>query len=448
MPGDPREVATELAQLVPAAEVDEGPRDAVAGVLPTLHVRPTSVSELQQIVGWACDQDMAVAATGGGTKLGIGNPPSRLDLLIDMSALDEVVDYDREDLVLTAQAGITIQKVQSLVREDSLVLPMDPPSAHRATMGGVMVCADHGPRRRHYGGVRDLVLGLKVVFPDGSLGTFGGSTLKNVAGYDVGKLLVGSLGSVGIVAQITVRLLPAPACEDLLLAALPSLESGGRVAAGVLDSPLLPLSLALVSPECASLLDLGKQLSITAGSYLMLVALEGHPAAVERQARDISRICEEGGSATAARRASEIGVPPSEVWESSATLRDRMLARDAHAGFRCTVPLALVSELAFAVEGHAQATSVEASYTMDCGTGYLEAYAAGEGSALRTFAEGVRADAERRGGALTVLDGWSELGGEFDAWGTPRSDYGLMRAVKQKYDPKGIMNPGRFIGGL
>jgi glycolate oxidase FAD binding subunit len=420
-----------------------------------------------------------MAALGGRTKLGIGNPPSRLDLVLDMSAMNSITKYDPEDLVLTAQAGVTIQRVQSMVREDSLVLPLDPQSGDRATMGGVIACADHGPRRRHYGGLRDLVLGLKVVLPDGSLASFGGQTLKNVAGYDVGKLLIGSLGTIGVIAEVTVRLLPLPACEELLLIMLPGLELGHRLVARILGSPLLPSSLEFMSPACAGLMGLDGHVSSVESTYLMLIGVEGHSAAVERQVRDIHTFCAElnSGKTTAldadhlargtpgsapeialaagvqeemveSHRASEVGLPPREGWEAFAKLRDKALGNGSCAGVRCTVPLALVWDLAAAVEAHSRANSVAASYTMSCGTGYLEAYASGSPAGLRTFAEGLRAEAEKRGGAMSVLDGWSALGGDFDAWGGRRTDYGLIRAVKQKFDPGGIMNPGRFVGGL
>ncbi len=444
-----------------------------------MSVRPTTVRELEQIVEWASRRGMAMAALGGGTKLGIGNPPSRLDLVLDMSAMNSVTEYDPEDLVLTAQAGATIQHLQSMVHEDSLVLPLDPQSGDRATIGGVIASADHGPRRRQYGGLRDLILGLKVVLPDGSLAIFGGRTLKNVAGYDVGKLLIGSLGTIGVIAEVSVRLLPLPACEELLLIMLPDLEMGRLLVARILESPLLPSSLELMSPACARLLGLDRHSPAPDGTYLMLIALEGHPAAVERQVRDISSFCAElnlgkttapdadrpargtlgsapemagvagaQGEMVKPLRASEVGLPPREGWKTFTRLREKALGSGSGVGFRCTVPLGLIWELAAAVEEHSRASGVEASYTASCGTGYVEAYASGSPASLRTFAEGLRAEAEKRGGAMSVLDGWSALGGDFDAWGGRRTDYGLIQAVKQKFDPGGIMNPGRFVGGL
>lgn len=437
--------------LVPASTVEASPGATVAGVVPAVRVRPNTIGDIEAIVGWASKRGMAMAALGGRTKLGIGNPPSRLDVVLDMGAMDSMVEYDADDLVLTAQAGATIQRLRSVVGRDHLVLPLDPRSGDRATIGGVIACADHGPRRRQYGGLRDVVLGLKVVLPDGSLANFGGRTLKNVAGYDAGKLFVGSLGSIGVIVEATVRLLPLPIKEELLLVTLPGLETSHRLVAGILGSPLLPSSLEFMSPGCAALLGLDRRFALPDGAYLMLIALEGHAAAVERQVRDICLFCDEESSETemiATIRASEAGSPPNEVWDAFAGLREKALGGSSCVGVRCTVPLARSWDLAGGAEEHARVNDVAASYAMSCGTGYLEAYAAGLPTNLRTFAAGLRADAERLGGAMSVLDGWSALGKEFDAWGSPRTDFELMQAVKRRYDPGGIMNPGRFVGGL
>jgi glycolate dehydrogenase FAD-binding subunit len=438
----------ELTTLLPGTEARGRPQTDVAGVSALVEVRPTSLGELEQTVRWASGRSLALAALGGTTKLGVGNPPSRLDLLLDVSGLDSVIEYDPQDLVLTAQAGVTVQQVQTLVGKDSLVLPLDPQSPERATLGGVIACADHGPRRRQYGGLRDVVLGLKAVLADGSLVSFGGRTLKNVAGYDVGKVFIGSLGTIGVIAETTVRLLPRPAAEELLLIPLARLISARRLATRILASPLLPSSLELMSPRCAELLHLERSPSSGSG-YLMIIGVEGHAAAVERQVRDVVAFCAGLDSEeTTACPVSDLAMAPADVWAAFSQIRQRALADGSFAGFRCSVPLVPSWDVAQAVEEHAGVNDVEASYRLGCGTGHLEVYATGTPVGLRTFAEGVRSEAERLGGALSVLDGWSALGREFDAWGTSRGEYRLMQAVKQRFDPEGIMNPGRFVGGL
>ena len=428
--------------------MDGKPQTDIAGVAPAVRVTPTTVRELQDIVGWASKRRLAIAALGGGTTLGVGNPPSRLDLVIDTGRLSSIIDYDAEDLVLTAQAGATIHRLRSMVRRDSLVTPLDPRSSDRATIGGVIACAEHGPRRRHYGGLRDLVLGMKVVLPDGGLANFGGRVLKNVAGYDMGKLFIGSIGTIGIIAEASVRLLPSAASEELLLVPVAGLEEGRRLVTKILESVLLPSALELLSPGCAGLLGLDRRVASPESPYLMLIALEGHSAAVERELRDISAFCAESSPGLEARRASGIGLAPDDCWESFGGLRAGARSEGYPVALRATAPLACVWDVATAVEEYSRANSIASAYTMSCGTGYLEAYAAGSPADLRTYALAVRSRAEDLEGAVTVLDGWSELGREFDAWGARRTDYALIQAVKQKYDPEGIMNPGRFVGGL
>ncbi len=480
MPPSFGDFLAELKVLVPGVTVEEDPQIKVAGVVPAVRVSPTTVRELEQIVGWASRHGMAMAALGGGTKLGIGNPPPRLDLVLDMSAMNSIIECDPENLVLTAQAGVTIQHVQWMARKDSVVLPLDPQSRDRATLGGVIASADHGPRRGQYGGLRDLVLGMKVVLPDGSLAHFGGRTLKNVAGYDVGKLFIGSIGTIGVIAEATVRLLPLPVCEELLLVTVPGLEHGRRLVTKILESVLIPSTLEFLSPACAGFLGLDQYLRSSGTESLLLVALEGHPAAVERHVGDISGYCAElnsvptallGGTGGIApgvessvrmvarpawsqagvvesRRASEIGLAPDGCWDTFAELRGKALGNGYHVGLRCTVPLARAWDLAFAADEHSRANDVAISYRMSCGSGSLEVHARGSSTGLRAFARELRTDAENREGAVTVLDGWSELGPQFDAWGAHRTDFGLIKAVKEKFDPQGIMNPGRYVGGL
>jgi glycolate oxidase FAD binding subunit len=438
----------ELAALVPRATVDGRPQTDIAGVAPAVRVTPTTVRELEDIVGWASKRRMAMAALGGGTTLGVGNPPSRLDLVIDTGRLNSVVDYDAEDLVLTAQAGTTVHQLRSMVRRDSLVMPLDPRSSDRATLGGVIACADHGPKRRQYGGLRDLVLGLKVVLPDGGLANFGGRVLKNVAGYDVGKLFIGSIGTIGIIAEATVRLLPSAAREELLLVPVAGLEEGRRLVTKILESVLIPSALEFLSPGCVGLLGLDRRIASPESPYLLLIALEGHSAAVEREVRDISALCAEVSPGLEARRASEIGLAPDDCWASFGGIRARARGEGFPLGLRATAPLARVWDVATAVEEYSRANGIASAYTMSCGTGYLEVYAAGSAADLRTYAQAVRSRAEALEGAVTVLDGWSELGREFDAWGARRTDYALIQTVKRKYDPEGLMNPGRFVGGL
>ena len=189
----------------------------VAGVQPSVCVTPRSIKEVSLVVAEARRLGLVVAPTGGGSKLSLGNRPRAIDLLLDLSRLDEVVEYDPENLVLTAQAGSSMRSLQSRVAEHHLVIPVDPAMPDCASLGGVLATNDHGPRRLRYGSLRDVVLGMSVVLANGDLIKCGGRTIKNVSGYDLTKLFIGSLGALGVIVQATLRLLPAPAAEGLLL---------------------------------------------------------------------------------------------------------------------------------------------------------------------------------------------------------------------------------------
>lgn len=433
-------------RVVPAPRLVEGPMPDIAGVTPAARAAPAGVEELRDIVAWAEATGKTLAPVGAGTKLEVGNPPSRLDLAIDLTGLARVIDYDPENLVITAQAGARIGGLRSLVRADSLVLPLDPNCGPEATIGGVLSCADHGPRRLQYGSLRDLALGLRAVLPDSSLVRWGGQTLKNVAGYDFGKLFIGSLGSIGVVTEVTVRLLPQPGHEELLLLPV-DLESGRRLALQILSSPLRPSALELLSPLGVRALGL-QEISPSANDRLMLVGLEGPIAAVERQVRDIGVLSLGVTPGRSPFVASEAGLDPAQVWGTFPALRQTSASQRPAIGLRCTVPVASGWEAAAAAEALSRTHAVRVAYSLSCGSGYLEVHAVGEAANLREFTRALRSEAERLGGAASVLQGWAALGPDFDAWGSRRSDYPLMRRMKQTFDPHGIMNPGRFVGGL
>ena len=190
---------------------------SVAGIEPRIEATPHTIDEAARVMARAAEAGAAIVPCGGGSKLALGNPPSRVDLLLRTSALDRTVEYDAENLVITVEAGATIDGVQSRVAGDGLFLPVDPALPWRATIGGVLACNVHGPKRLSYGSLRDLLLGMKVVLTDGEIVRFGGRTIKNVSGYDLSKLFIGSLGTLGVIVEATFRLMPVAAREQVAL---------------------------------------------------------------------------------------------------------------------------------------------------------------------------------------------------------------------------------------
>ena len=203
---------------------------AVDGVVPRMVVSPGSVAEVQSVVRAAADQGATMVPRGSGSKMGLGCPPTSADVLLSLGRLNAVVEYDVANLTLVCQAGVRVETLQQKVFANRQLLPLDPPFTNQATVGGVVATNSSGPRRLAYGSARDLVLGMKVVSSTGDLLSAGGKTVKNVAGYDLDKLFIGSLGTLGIIVEVAFRLLPMPQQRATTTGGLPRL--GARAGDG------------------------------------------------------------------------------------------------------------------------------------------------------------------------------------------------------------------------
>src|SRR4051812_19055169 len=190
-----------------ADRVDDGPRP-IAGRTPSLTARPGSVAELVDVLRDTATSHPAVTVIGEGTKQHLGNPPSDLDLAIDTRGLSGVVEYNPGDLVIRVRAGTSTGQLRDVVAEHGQQLALD--FGDHETVGGVVAANLGGPRRRRYGAVRDLLIGVRFVLADGRVAQSGGRVVKNVAGYDLGKLMTGSLGTLAVLAELTFRLHPGP----------------------------------------------------------------------------------------------------------------------------------------------------------------------------------------------------------------------------------------------
>src|SRR5262249_7821397 len=179
--------------------------------------QPTSIAELGQIVRDAAAQGQAVFPLGGRTMLGLGYPPSKPGIGLDLRGLDQVIDYPARDMTITVQAGITMAKLQALLATENQQLPIDVPLPEQATLGGAIAVNASGPRRYGYGTLRDYVIGISFINDEGHEVKAGGRVVKNVAGYDLMKLHIGALGTLGIVTQVTLKLRPLPAARASLI---------------------------------------------------------------------------------------------------------------------------------------------------------------------------------------------------------------------------------------
>jgi glycolate oxidase FAD binding subunit len=405
-------------QYVRAAAAEE----AVAGRQPQLVIEPGSEQELAKVLKLANDANLAVIPRGGGTKLAWGNPPQGAHVVLSTLRLHAVIEHAWSDLTVTVEAGCTMKQLRETLAEHGQRLALDPLWPSRATVGGVLSTNDSGALRLRFGSLRDLIIGVTLALPDGTVAKSGGKVVKNVAGYDLPKLVTGALGTLGVITQATFRLHPLPkesrtiSClahnaheaQRLLLAIQSSKLAHSAAQVRFIES-MPPQIDVLFEATQAGLTAQVEQLKSILAPFAMI-----DPGPVVWKAREelyAAAKDNESGSALA-----KISVLPAQLSEAFEVL----VAITANRA-RCNAVV--------------QATGI--------GSIYLEALPTALADVLKTL----RRKLEQMGGSVMIAHHPSAMPA-LDAWGDPGDTLPLMRAVKQQFDSKYTLNPGRFVGAL
>jgi glycolate oxidase FAD binding subunit len=428
---------------------DHGPF-TVDGVLPALVVRPGTQEEVAAVVAACHATGASMVPWGGGTAMGLGNCPASADVVLLLDRLDRVVAFDPANLCVTVEAGMRLGALQTLLARNREVLPIDPPAEARVTLGGLVAANQSGPGRLRYGTVRDWLLGLRVVLPDGEMIHCGGKVIKNVSGYDMNKLFIRSLGTLGIITEVTVKLLPMPEQRAGVVGLFPDLPLALAAVAQVLASFLLPESLDLLDPAAVRLVAPSLGLDAAPGAFALAVAVAGSPETVARQTRELLELFAAGG-------ASATALPADRTAQAWATLRNvfDLLPTAGPAPILCriTVPIARVGELVADARWLGETRGLNPTVLAHAGSGvvwvsYQPGPGSPEGKALAEALEGLRQQAVAADGALVLQSAPADLKQWLDAWGDPGAGLGVMRRIKQQFDPRGLCSPGRFVGRL
>ncbi|MGR6966363.1 FAD-binding oxidoreductase [Geodermatophilus sp. URMC 61] len=384
-----------------------GADDAVGGVVPREVVRPTTVDQVADVLRAAAADGRTVVPVGGRSKLTWAPPPESCDLLLDLTGLDRIVEHVAGDLTVVAEAGVRLADLQAQVGRAGQLLALDPPE-DGATLGGVVSANASGPRRLRYGTTRDLLIGIAVVLADGTVAHAGGKVVKNVAGYDLGKVFAGAHGTLGVVVSTTWRLHPVPPARRVVTLELPDAAAAGPLSIALARSTLTPSAVELIGR--------------TDGSARLVVLFESIAESVEGQARAAVALL--GGGEESEDLPEDFGRRPGGA--------DDVLLRLAYAPASLSAVLGALPA-GTAVAAHA-ATGV--SYA---------AVAAGE--AVEVLPR-LRAALAPHDGTAVVLRAPDAVRGRLDHWGPIGDSLDLMRRVKERFDPERRMSPGRFVGGL
>ena len=405
-----------IAKRAPRAKRGAANGSFALGTLqPSRIVEPADAQETAAALRAAADAGEAVVVFGGGTLQRAANAPTRYDVALSTARLDTVHAYDPRDLTIGVAAGMTLAALQSALAQNGQFIPLDAPRATRATIGGTLAAGWAGPRRAAYGRARDLLIGATLALADGTLATSGGMVVKNVTGYDLGKLYVGSHGTLGAIVRANFKVLPAPAARRLAVAPFDD-DLRERALSHAIALDLEPIALLAV--------DGFREAAPPARSRL-IVLLEGSEALVDRATRELR------SSLGAAGIAETHLLDGDDAARTFQTILDAYVA-DAGVDSVTWLARGLPSDAALRAQ-HVRRAIPGAETIADLRTGDV---------VVRAGTELVREIFPH----ATVLAAGDAA--NVDAWGPPPSTIETMRALKAQFDPRGVLAPGRFVGGI
>lgn len=403
---------------------------AVDGKSPSILCVPREVEHVSAALRICAETEASVIPWGGGTAVGLGNITRRVQVVIALERLDKLIEHDDANLTATTQAGMKVAALQKILGQQNQFLAIDPPFPDLATIGGVVAANTNGARRMMYGSVRDLVIGMKMVLASGRQIKAGGKVMKNVAGYDMCKLFIGSLGTLGVITGVTFKMAPIPE-STATLAAWGPLAQGLELVQELSRTALLPAAIAILST------DVAKAVGIT-GIAAIAVWAEGFEEAVARHLQDLQALAGRVGLNYEILRDES----HQRLWEH---VRD-FGANRGNVVYRVTVPLASLADVVTKID-HWSGSEYPARYVVHAGSGTVWISLDADPSSAAWFprlialAQGHRGHAVMAAAPPALKDG-------VDVWGPLPPSLAIMREIKLKFDPQGILSPGRFIAGL
>lgn len=395
-------------------------------------VRPAEPAEVGQLVRQAAAEGKGLFPMGGRTMLDVGLPPARSGIAVDLRGLDRIIDYPARDMTITVQAGITLTRLQEVLAPENQRLPVDVPLAGRATLGGALATNVSGPRRHGFGTLRDYVIGITTINDEGHEVKAGGRVVKNVAGYDLCKLHIGALGTLGIITRVTFKLRPLPEARALV-----TFGCRGSALASLLDT----LHRSRTRPVCVDLLNAAAAagLGLPDAEWVLAVGFEESEPCVEWQVRQLIGELPADSVQGLEARAGQAG---ESLWQS---LVEMLLPADARLTFKANLLPSAVAGFCL----QAAALHGELRLHAQAGAGIVR------GHSTSLTMEQAQALLKELQPAATAAQGsvvvprcpvaWKQ---SLSVWGPPRGDWMLMRQVIGQLDPRRLFNPGRYLQGL
>lgn len=416
-------LARSISSIVGADNITIEPELNIDGIRPALLARPECAEEVAACMSVCSGSGVAVVPAGRMTWLECGNPVRRADLILSLERMVRIIDYSPPDLIATVEPGLALREFNRLTIGERQWLPLDPPGFRSSSLGAISSCNSSGTLRLGFGSPRDYVIGLRLVHADGTESKSGGKVAKNVAGYDMNKLYVGSYGTLAIITELTLKLRPLPDLSSTIMISSKYRGPLFQLAKRVLSSELQPASVVLTR-------RLFKSDSSSWPDDALLIRFIDSEAAVDHQIEWVSTAIDEN------YRATVLSENEAEaVWTEVADF-DQHVVR-----VRFSVPLSDVPEI-FEKAFLAHLDCVAAA---DIGTGIIRlGFDSDEGSIVAQI-KLLRGSAAAHKGSLVIEKAPAEMRRAADAWGDLGATAGLMRSIKASFDPQSLLNPGKFV---
>ncbi|MFC7392914.1 FAD-binding oxidoreductase [Scopulibacillus cellulosilyticus] len=437
-------VISDLRTIVEEDQLKEGDFPHQLGNNGLYHVFPRSENEIAAILKYANQNGKKIIPVSGGTKRGFGGTTDKADILLSLSQFKGILEHTTGDLTMTVRPGTTIKEMMDYLANRGQMIPIDPAWPEHATIGGVISANDSGPKRLKYGSARDFVIGLRVVYPDGRVIRTGGKVVKNVAGYDMNKLFVGSMGTLGVISEVTLKLRPLPKYKSLIVLTFSEeqMKEIHPFMASVLNSVIEPVTLECLTPDLTYQL-LGER------AYALAVTFEDREKAVRYQENWLKANMPQNWNCHIFRQKEA-----KDWWGTFSRIGPNGSLENVTDQGNVKIALKVGSKNSdvFTILeychrlGKSDGLDVEAHGGM--GHGISRVYLEGDDETLIASVEKIRQFVEQKKGYVVVQHSPLKLRQRLNIWGEKPNYFSLLEGIKRAIDPNGVLNPNRFVGGL
>lgn len=405
-------------------------------------VAPETEEEITNLLNYANNNKKTISIVSGGTKKGFGGVTEREDISLSLENYKGIIEHTVGDMTVTVKSGTRFKELQDYLAKFNQKVSLDPAWPEDATIGGVIAANDSGPKRLGYGSARDVVIGLRIVYPDGTVIRSGGKVVKNVAGYDMNKLFIGSMGTLGVLSEVTLKLRPVPKYESLVLISFPngSLEEIKAFVIRLLDSMMEPVSLELLSPSLSERL-------LNVKEYTLAISFEDVESSVHYQEEFVQKLKPANGHMRIYEKEKALifwddfskiapnGAREAVEHETEAALKIGVVNLDV---------LKVIQESELLIDSH----NLKMEAHGGLGHGLCQVNLSGSSEDIQSAIYQLRSFVTGLGGYVTVKHLPLALRQRVNVWGDNPSYFFLLEGIKEKIDPNRVLNPKRFVGGI